>query len=73
MRGCGETLVPTFMTMFGVCVLRLIWIWGVLPSHHSMLTVILSYPITWVVTSIMFALYYTRSGWLKRCIARQLG
>lgn len=73
LRGCGDTLIPTAMTLVGVCVLRLIWIWGVLPDHHSMLTVMLSYPITWIVTSAMFIIYYAKGNWLRRCIARQAG
>ena len=31
----------------------------------------LSYPITWVITSIMFIIYYLRGRWLDRCKARQ--
>lgn len=61
------------MTLLGVCVLRLLWVFLVLPGHHSMLTVILSYPITWLITSAMFAVYYTRGHWLERCIRRQRG
>lgn len=69
-RGAGDSLIPTLFTLTGVCLLRVIWIVGVVPRHYSLITVILSYPITWVVTSILFIIYYLQGGWLKRCIRK---
>ena len=65
-RGCGDALRPMLMTLFGVCVLRLIWIFTVVPQSPNIRTLILSYPITWTVTSIAFFIYYLHGGWLKR-------
>ncbi len=28
---------------------------------------LLSYPITWSFTSILFIIYYFKGGWLERC------
>ncbi len=69
-RGAGDSLIPTLFTLTGVCLLRVVWILGVVPLHHTLTTVILSYPITWLVTSILFIIYYLQGGWLKRCIRK---
>ena len=69
-RGAGDSLIPTLMTLTGVCLLRIVWVMGVAPAYHSMPVVLLSYPITWSVTSVMFLVYYHKGGWLRRCIRR---
>lgn len=70
LRGAGDTLVPTLMTLGGVCLLRAVWVLGVCPPYHNLRMVLLSYPITWVITSAMFVLYYLKGGWLRRGIRR---
>lgn len=69
LRGCGDVKVPTLITVFGVCVLRVIWLLAVVPRCHTVVMVEASYPITWVISSVCFAVYYLRGGWLDRCIA----
>lgn len=66
LRGTGDAVRPMLMTLVGVCVLRLVWIFTVVPQHHTIETVVLSYPITWTVTSLAFLVYYLHGGWLKR-------
>lgn len=64
MRGAGKALVPTLITVFGVCGLRLLWVFAAVPAHCTMMMVILSYPITWVVTSLALTIYYFKGRWL---------
>ena len=72
LRGCGDVMVPTLITCFGVCGLRVAWLIGVVPFHHTVPMVEFSYPLTWVLSSILFVVYYFKGGWLKRRIrARQ--
>ena len=74
LRGCGDVRVPTLITVFGVCGLRVLWLAVALPRWHSMAAVEFSYPLTWVTASILFLFYYTKGGWMRRCIAaRQAG
>ena len=70
-RGTGDSLAPMLLTCTGVCVLRIIWVLVMLPIHRSHLTVAAGYPVTWIVTSILFIIYYLRGGWLRREIARE--
>ena len=71
LRGAGDSLIPTIMTLTGVCLLRVFWVTVVVSAHHKLNVLLLSYPITWIVTSGMFMVYYLRGRWLKRCIALQ--
>ena len=70
MRGTGDSLIPTLFTLTGVCLLRVVWVMGVAPAYHSLTVVLLSYPITWTVTSVLFVIYYLKGGWLKRSIGK---
>lgn len=51
-RGCGYSLVPAIITIFGACVLRIIWLLTAfqIPVLHTTTTIFLSYPISWIVT-----------------------
>lgn len=65
-RGTGDSLVPTLMTLFGVCLMRVVWLWGIAPRYGTLDMVLICYPITWTLTSVMFLIYYLRGRWLKR-------
>lgn len=69
-RGAGDSLIPTLITLFGVCLLRIGWLWWVAPGVGTLSAVLVSYPITWALTSGLFILYYWKGGWLKRCMKR---
>ena len=71
MRGTGETVIPTLMTLCGICLVRVFWVSFVLPMHHELTTLMVIYPITWTLTGILFIIYYRRGKWLKRRIAAQ--
>lgn len=70
-RGCGDAILPMLMVAGGICVLRLVWIFAALPFWPQLNTVLVSYPLSWSVTSVMFLVYYLRGNWLKRCIRRE--
>ena len=60
LRGMGDTFVPTILTAVGICLARVLWVFALVPHWHSIQTVIISYPITWALTSLAFAVYYLR-------------
>ena len=72
-RGTGDSLKPMLLTCSGVCVLRVLWVLLVLPHFRVLETVLVSYPISWTVTSILYIIYYARGNWLRRGIARTAG
>lgn len=63
MRGCGTSLIPMFLVCCGICLLRILWVIFISPLFSSFYMVIVSYPITWATTSVLFILYY---HWFKR-------
>ena len=65
-RGTGDSLIPMLLTCGGVCVLRVVWIFAVFPLHRTLGNIVLSYPVTWVITSVLFVIYYLKGGWMKR-------
>ena len=64
-RGAGRSMVPMLISVFGVCVRRLVWLCTVVPAHHTIEAVELSYPITWAVTSAAVLIYYRWGHWLQ--------
>lgn len=59
-RGCGDAVMPTVLVALGVCVLRVAWVLIFVPAHRSLVTLFVSYPISWSLTSILFVFYYLR-------------
>ncbi|MBQ9301277.1 MAG: MATE family efflux transporter [Clostridia bacterium] len=71
LRGAGDSLMPMIMTLLGVCVLRVVWVKLVAPVRpDSFLFMLACYPISWMLTSVLFVIYYLAGGWFKRCKAR---
>ena len=62
LRGRGNVLVPVVITLLGVCVLRIIWLAGVMKVSPTIHAIIFSYPVTWVVTAAAFIGYYLWKG-----------
>jgi putative MATE family efflux protein len=58
LRGMGDSFIPMILTSMGVCVLRILWLFTIVPLRPEISTVIYSYPITWSVTSVLFIIYY---------------
>ena len=52
-RGMGNTLVPMIVSVFGVCGIRIVWIYTVFAAHHTLPVLYLSYPVTWIITGVM--------------------
>ena len=72
-RGCGEATPPMLMVAGGVCLLRIVWIVIMLPFRRELSTVLISYPLSWAATSLLFIVYYLRGNWLRRCIKKAYG
>ncbi|MSU06671.1 MATE family efflux transporter [Spirochaetales bacterium NM-380-WT-3C1] len=64
-RGAGKALVPTVICLTGICGIRVLWVCIVSPLIGTLSSVIVCYPITWVITSILFLTYYKKGKWLN--------
>ena len=58
LRGMGNVLVPMIMTCTGVCILRILWIFLAVPCWPGVRTILMSYPISWGLTAVLFIIYY---------------
>lgn len=56
LRGMGNSWMPMILTMLGVCVLRMFWIFLAVPLHRDILTLMTAYPISWITTSVALSL-----------------
>lgn len=59
-RGIGMSLVPMVITVFNICVFRVVWIFTVwqIPRFHTLEMLFITYPITWILTFTMLSICY---------------
>lgn len=58
LRGMGESVLPMLVSLIGSCLLRVIWIYTVFASHHTLHVLYLSYPISWILTETVHMICY---------------
>ena len=63
--GAGDVNVATLTCIFCFVVLRQIYLFFITQFSHSITTVALGYPLTWVIAAIVMILYYRRSDWSR--------
>jgi len=52
MRGFGKSVSPMIVSLVGSCLLRVVWIYTIFAAFPTQHVLYLSYPFTWIVTSI---------------------
>ncbi len=63
-RGAGRSFIPMLITVLGVCLLRIVWLFTAVSRNNTVPMVMASYPITWTITSLLFWIYYLSGSWL---------
>ena len=67
-RGLGPSVTPTVISLTGICLLRIVWIYTIFAVRHDLFTLYLSYPVSWIITFAAniacFAFFFVR--WRKR-------
>lgn len=61
LRGMGIVIVPMILNITGLCGIRILWICAVLPALpalNSLYGIILSCPVSWVLTATAMMIYY---------------
>ena len=58
MRGLGYSIVPMVTSVVGICGVRLLWIYTVFESNHTLQILYLSYPLSWAITSTVHLISY---------------
>lgn len=65
LRGMKYSSIPTIITALGCCVLRIIWVFGIMPAFglNSFPDLLLIYPISWAITGVAMNLIYF---WIRK-------
>lgn len=60
LRGIGYSFAPMIVSLIGACGLRLVWLATIfqIPEFHTIDTVYMSYPISWIITALTHALCF---------------
>lgn len=58
MRGMGKSIEPTLITIFGTCVLRMVWVFAVLPHCNDFQHLVWVYPLSWAITGVLMGILY---------------
>ncbi|MCQ2380560.1 MAG: MATE family efflux transporter [Victivallaceae bacterium] len=60
MRGIGRTLEPALIVLACVLVLRVLWVWCVMPFWPSYTSLMISYPVSWTLSAVASAYVFHR-------------
>ena len=58
MRGFGHSLIPAFICVIFICILRVIWVYTVFPMYPKYETILLVYPVSWLFAAIAIIVAY---------------
>ena len=64
MRGTGYALQPTLIMCVCVCLFRILWILLAVSHRHTITMLCLAYPISWILCSAVFFVFYLSGHWL---------
>ncbi len=66
LRGAGDVVYPVVIIGIGICLFRVIWIATVFAHFGTLLSLCLSYTVSWTITSAALVIYYRKGGWISR-------
>ena len=58
LRGLGKSIMPMIITLIGVCIMRVVWIYFILPLHRTLGFLYVSYPVSWLLTSSVLFIFF---------------
>lgn len=58
MKGYGESLTPALIALVCICGVRIVYIFTYFAFHRSFTTLMLAYPISWIITMIVISAAY---------------
>ena len=58
LRGVGDTMAPMVISIVGVCIFRMVYLWILMPIYQSLDVLCIMYPVSWALTNLMYFIYY---------------
>ena len=68
-RACGDSLNTMIITALGIGLFRIVWI--LFYPGKTVFDTLRCYPISWVLTGILFVIYYLNGAWLRRSLKQR--
>lgn len=65
LRGAGRSIVPMLVMLLCWCAIRITYITVVIKLIPKIQVIFWAYPLTWSLSSIIFLIYFLKSGWQK--------
>ena len=65
LRGAGDVNFATITCIICFVVIRQLYLFLITPISHTITTVALGYPITWLIAAVVLILYYRKSDWSR--------
>lgn len=63
-RGAGRTMETMIVFLLSLCVFRVLWIWGAMSLSHTIGSVMLGYPASWLAGMLMILVYIWKGKWM---------
>lgn len=60
LRGMRHSLEPAILTMIGSCLFRIIWVSTIFKAHHTIMYLLIVYPISWIICGLCVNIAYFR-------------
>lgn len=66
LRGAGRSTVPMYVMVFSFVVLRQLYLFVVTQLTSDLAYIFFAWPITWIICSIIFIIYFFKVDWLPK-------
>ncbi len=66
LRGAGKAVVPMVVMLCSWCAFRICYITFMVRLIPDIAVIFTAYPVTWGISSILFAIFLTRGNWLEQ-------
>ena len=58
LRGMGYSFRTMIISLFGVCVFRVVWVFSIFRYVHTLNCLYISYPVSWTLVSLVNIVLY---------------
>lgn len=65
LRGAGKSAIPMYIMIFSFVILRQIYLFIVTKFTESVGFIFFGWPVTWIICSLIFVIYYYKVNWIK--------
>ena len=71
-RGVGKTMESMVISVFSLCVCRVAWIFIAVGLWHKLFTLMMCYPVTWLVGAIIVVVYLKKRRWIDLELSEEI-